>query len=299
MPARPTLASRMLTGHECRAVAAGLAALAMLHVAGCRRTESGGDALARVKKQGVIVAGFAGEAPYAYEDGGRLTGQDPAVHRAIWSALGIAELRGVRVDFGQLIPALNANRFDVVAAGVFILPERCDQAAFSEPVYCAPSAFLVPRGNPAKLSDFASVAKAGIQLGVLPGAAEGLYASRSGVPADRIVQLATQRDGMAAVTSGRVGAFALTSISLRRMLADGGGGLEMTEPFTPVIDGKEQRGCGAAVFRKGDDDLRQAFNTELARLKKERRLQPLMEPFGFGPETLPPEGVTTAQLCSK
>jgi polar amino acid transport system substrate-binding protein len=268
----------------------------------CSRTETagggGGDKLAKVKKDGFITVGFAGEAPYAYQEGGKLTGEAPSVHREIWKAIGVNDLRGVQVDFGQLIPGLIANRFDVVAAGMFILPERCRQAAFSEPVYCAPNAFLVPKGNPKSVSDFKSVADAGIKVGVLSGAVEGIYAQKSGVSNGKIIQVASQRDGVAALTSGRVGAFALTSISLRNVLKDEpSADVELTKPFTPVIDGKEQHGCGGAVFRKGDNGLREAFNAELAKIKQSGRLLQLIQPFGFGPETIPPNDITTEMLC--
>lgn len=242
--------------------------------------------------------GFAGEAPYAYQDGGKLTGQAPAVHTEIWKSLGIQELRGVQVDFGQLIPGLNAKRFDVVAAGMFILPERCAQAAFSEPVYSAPQAFLVPKGNPKQIGDYGSVAKAGITLGVLPGAVEGIHAKKVGVADNKIIEVASQRDGLAALKAGRIQAFGLTSISLRNILQqESSPEVELTTPFVPVIDGKEQLGCGAAVFRKDTEDLRNAFNAELAKLKESGKLLELMQPFGFGPETIPGADITTEKLC--
>jgi len=268
----------------------------------CSRTETGGGGgggkLAKVKDQGYITVGFAGEAPYAFQEGGKLTGEDPAVHREIWKAVGVNDLRGVQVDFGQLIPGLIANRFDVVAAGMFILPERCKQAAFSDPVYCAPDAFLVPKGNPKQISDFKSVASAGTKVGVLSGAVEGIYAQKSGVSSRNIVQMASQRDGLAALTSGRIGAFALTSISLRNILKnEPNADVELTQPFTPVVDGKEQHGCGGAVFRKSDNELREAFNAQLAKLKQSGQLLKLIQPFGFGPETIPPNNITTEMLC--
>ena len=272
-------------------------------LAACSSTDGGGDgggggALEQARNQGYITVGFAGEAPYAYKEGGDLTGEAPAVHREIWGALGIDEVRGVQVDFGQLIPGLNARRFDAVAAGMFILPERCRQAAFSEPVYCAPSAFLVESGNPDDLTDFASVADAGITLAVLPGAVEGIYAKKSGVSDDNLIEVASQRDGLAALEAGRAGAFALTSISLNNIVKDNPDtDVEVTEPFTPVVDGEEQRGCGGAVFRTQDDDLRKAFNRELAKIKKSGTLLDLIRPFGFGKETIPPDDVTTKQLC--
>jgi polar amino acid transport system substrate-binding protein len=282
-----------------RLAALGLAAGLAL-VSACSNVDNSedGSLLARLQEQGSVRVGFAGEKPYAYKEGAELTGQAPAVHKAIYEELGIDELDGVQVDFGQLIPGLKAGRFDVVAAGMFILPERCAEADFSEPVYIAPNAFLVQAGNPKNITDFPSVASSDAKLGVLPGAVEGIYAQKSGVAENRIVEVSSQRDGLAALKAGRIDAFAVTSISLNRLLKDNpDSSVEITEPFVPVIDGEEQIGAGAAVFRKGETELREAFNEELKKLRESGRLLELIEPFGFGPETIPPDDLTTEQLC--
>jgi polar amino acid transport system substrate-binding protein len=271
----------------------------------CGKTESsgggggsGGGRLDQLKSQGTITVGIAGEEPYAFLDGGELTGMDPSVQKKIWGNLGIDNVKAQQVDFDGLIPGLVANRFDVVAAGMFITPERCGQAAFSDPMYCAPNAFLVPPGNPKNISDFDSVAKAGIKLGVLGGAVEGIYAEDSGVKGSNIVEVPSTRDGLLQLEQGRLGAFGLTSITLKDTLKKNPDTkVELTEPFTPVIKGKEQLGCGGAVFRKGDTELVDAFNAELAKLKDSGELLKITEPFGFGPETTPPDDVTTASLC--
>ncbi|WP_460807371.1 transporter substrate-binding domain-containing protein [Micromonospora zhanjiangensis] len=263
---------RVVTRRNLFRYAAAGAVVASGALAGCSRTGTadsgaGGQGLLKqAKERGYLTVGFAGEAPYAYKEGGDLTGQDPAVHREIWTSLGIKELRGVQVEFGQLIPGLNAKRFDVVAAGMFILPERCAQAKFSAPVYVAPQAFLVPAGNPKQITDFPSVAKSGITLGVLPGSVEASLGKKQGVT--KTVEVASQRDGLSALKANRIQAFALTSISLRNMLKDNpNSGFELTEPFTPVVDGKEQIGAGGAVFRNESDELRMAFDRELAKLR--------------------------------
>ena len=56
--------------------------------------------------------------------------------------------------------------------------------------------------------------------------------------------------------------------------------------------------AGAAVFRKGDDELREAFNAELATLlqDKEKWLE-LVEPYGFTEAEMPPPDLTAEQLC--
>jgi polar amino acid transport system substrate-binding protein len=252
-----------------------------------------------LKSANKITVGIAGEQPYAFLDHGDLTGEDPTVQKAIWNAIGIDDVEAKQVAFDSLIPGLNAGEFDVIAAGMFINPDRCEEAAFSEPMYCAPNAFMVPTGNPDNISDFESVAAAGIKLGVFSGAVEGDYAEKAGVSGGNIVTVPDMATGVTQLDQGRIQAIALTSITLNWALEqDPDIDAEVTEAFIPVVDGEEVLGCGAAVFRKEDTDLVEAFNEELAKLKESGELTELIEPFGFGPETLPPDDVTTESLCA-
>lgn len=266
----------------------------------CSKADTGsGSRLDTLKSDGKITVGIAGEQPYAFLDKGTLTGEDPTVQQAIWKAIGIDNVEAKQVGFDALIPGLNAGDFDVIAAGMFINPDRCQQAAFSEPMYCAPNAFMVPEGNPDSISDFESVAAAGIKLGVFSGAVEGDYATKAGVSKGNIVTVPDLQTGVTQLEQGRIQAIALTSITLKWHLEQNPDTqAEVTEPFVPVVDGKEVLGCGAAVFRKGDTDLVDEFNAELQKLKESGELTKLIEPFGFGAETLPPDDVTTESLCA-
>lgn len=67
-------------------------------VSGCQRTQPGtgqstGSTLDKIRDQGYVDVGFANEAPYAFRKGGELVGEAPAIHNAIFSALGVDELR--------------------------------------------------------------------------------------------------------------------------------------------------------------------------------------------------------------
>src|SRR3546814_11761286 len=86
--------------------------------------------------------------------------------------MGITEVDFEVSDFGALINGINAGRFDVIAAGMFINPERAQQVAFADPDYCATTGFAVPEGNPDGLADFQSVIDSGVTIGVLRGAVE-------------------------------------------------------------------------------------------------------------------------------
>lgn len=281
-----------------------LSAAVPLVAAGCSTTDpekerTGGGTLEKAREAGTITVGFANEAPYGFTDqSGKLTGEAPELARVIFKELGIDEIKGVQVDFGGLIGGLNAKRFDAIAAGMFITPERCASAAFANPEYVAKSAFMVKEGNPKGLKGAKDPAEKGAKVGVLTGAVEADYAEKTGVPKGNIKTFADQASAFEGLKSGRIDAIWLTRISLADLLSKHEGeGFEVTEAFTPVIDGKEQFGAGAFAFRKADTDLVNAWNEQLEKLKQENRLLPILQPFGFTEAEMPGQDDTAAKFC--
>jgi polar amino acid transport system substrate-binding protein len=259
--------------------------------------EGGGSTLSQIEEEGTVTVGFANEQPYGFTDGGDLVGEAPAIHGEIFSRIGDVEVDGRQFDFGALIPALNAGEVDVVSAGMFITPERCQEAAFSNPEYVAKTALLVESGNPMNLSDYESVANSDARIAVMNGAVEVDQASAAGIPEGQTQIVADQQGGLDAVKSGRVDAFALTDISLN-WLAKDDNAVEVTESFTPVVDGEEQLGVGAAVFRQDDNELREAFNEELeALLQEDGAWLELVEEYGFTEANKPEPDMTAEQFC--
>ncbi|NBE91995.1 ectoine/hydroxyectoine ABC transporter substrate-binding protein EhuB [Nonomuraea sp. KC401] len=281
-------------------------------IAGCSRVDEGGgttgasqgaDPLARFKQTGTIKVGIANEQPYGYRDkDGNLTGEAPEVARAIFKALGVDTLEAQIVDsFGSLIPGLQSKQYDFIAAGMFIIPERCSQIAFSNPDYAGTTAFLVAKGNPKKLTSFEEIAKSGAKLGVLEGAVEKGYAEAGGVKDGQIQVFPNQNAAFKGILAGRVDAIALTAVSLRWTLQQqyADEPLEVTESFVPVVDGKEQLGAGGFGFRKEDTGLIEAFNAELKKLQDSNGVLPLIEKFGFTKTEVDNAAKLTAQqLCA-
>ncbi|WP_433498059.1 ectoine/hydroxyectoine ABC transporter substrate-binding protein EhuB [Sphaerimonospora sp. CA-214678] len=265
--------------------------------------ETGADPLARFREAGTIKVGVANEQPYGYRDkSGNLTGEAPEVARAIFKSLGIDNLEAQIVDsFGSLIPGLQSKQYDIIAAGMFITPERCRQIAFSNPDYAAANAFLVAEGNPKSIMSFEDVAKGDAKIGVLEGAVEKGYAESSGVAGDQIKVFPNQNAAFKGILAGRVDAIALTAVSLRWTLQQqyADEPLEVTESFVPVVDGKEQTGAGGFGFRKEDTALREAFNAELKKLQEAGGVLPLIEKFGFSATEVDKAAQLTAdQLCA-
>lgn len=288
------------TAPRRRALSAGALGLTLVAVAACSgEGGSGGSTLEQAQERGSITVGFAGEAPYSFQDAdGELTGATVALHREIFGELGIDEIDGVQAEFGQLIPGLTAGRFDVISAGMSILPERCEQASFSEPEFMYTTALMVAEGNPHGLTDITSIAEAdGVRFATMTGAIETSYAQSLGIDA---MQVGNPQDGMDAVVAGRADAFALTGISLNWMASNSPDApVEVTESFVQEIDGVPQVGAGGTVFRDEDTDLLEAYNEVLAEIvADEDRYLEIVGEFGFTAEERPDGSLTTEQLCS-
>lgn len=257
-----------------------------------------GGTLQRIKEAKTIKVGIAGEVPYGYTDGGNVTGEAPEVAKAVFKAIGVDKVEATQVEFGQLIPALNAGDFDMVAAGMAILPDRCKNAEFSSVDYVTPTAFMVPKGNPEGVKNFEDVKAKGLKIAVLSGTIEQSVAKATGIEEGNIQPYDGQPELFQALQDNRAYCGALTDISLRELLKNNAGApFEVTEGFVPKLDGKDQIQAGGFVFRKGETDLVEAFNTELEKLHQSGDWLTIVEPFGFTEDNLPPKDLTTAKLC--
>ncbi|MHB1407437.1 MAG: ectoine/hydroxyectoine ABC transporter substrate-binding protein EhuB [Desulfitobacteriaceae bacterium] len=256
-------------------------------------------AFEKAKRQGFVTVGFANEAPYAYATpDGKLTGESVEVARVILKKLGINEMNGVLTEFGSLIPGLNARRFDMITAGMWVTPERAKQVAFANPDYQIGEGLAVKAGNPLNLHSYKDIAaNPKVKVGVMTGAIEAKYLTDSGVAQAQLVTVPDQPSAIAALQAGRVDAITMSGPALQTVLtAAKDQKIEKVSDFTqPVINGKSVVGYGAAVFRKDDNDFREAFNKELADLEKSGELLKILQPFGFTQENLP-QGITVEKV---
>lgn len=258
------------------------------------------DTLERIRRTGVVRIGYANEAPYGYLDSatGKITGEAPEVAKVIVRRLGAKRVVPVVTEFGSLIPGLKARRFDVIAAGMYITPERAEEISFSNPTYAIGETFLVRAGNPLNLHSFEDVAASSTaRLGVMGGSVEHGYAKAIGVPSERLIVFPGYPSALAGLTTGRIDAVAATVLTANDLLSKiHDDRIERAIPFhDPVIDGKTVRGFGAFGFRKRDTELRRAFNEQLSEFIGTPEHLELVEPFGFGAETLPGD-VTADEL---
>jgi len=245
------------------------------------------NALERVRETSTIRIAYANEEPYGYTDeSGAVTGEAPEIAKAIFERMGIENVEATTVDFGSLVPGLQAGRYDVIAAGMYITPTRAEKVLFTDPTYRIGEGFLVQEGNPKDLHSYEDVREHDeATLGVVGGTVEQGYASDIGIPDARVKVFQNNPTAAQAVINGQVDAFAGTALTIQT-IADKLGedsGAEIAQPFTdPVIDGEEKVGYGAFAFRKADQALRDAFNKELRGFLGSEEHAALVTPFGFG-----------------
>ncbi|WP_330349532.1 ectoine/hydroxyectoine ABC transporter substrate-binding protein EhuB [Streptomyces sp. NBC_00582] len=283
-----------------RSLLAGVAALGALGATGCSRvatasTTDGGDLLDRLRAAGVVRLGIAGEIPFGYIDtDGHLTGEAPELAKVIFKRLGVDEVQPVPTEFGSLIPGLNAQQFDVVAAGMYVTPERCAQVLFADPEYQMLDSFVVRKGNPKGLRDYRDVVEKKAKFATGTGYAQIQHAVAAGYEESDILIVPDQVAGLNAVEAGRADVFAGTAVASRDAVKRSRKA-EATRPFAPVVDGKPRADGGAFAFRLPETRLRDAFNTELHRLRRSGELARVLRPFGFTKAEM--TDLTAKELC--
>ena len=84
--------------------------------------------------------------PFEFEEGGEYTGIDIDLIKAISESQGFA-IQFEPMDFGGIIPALQANQLDVAIAGMSITDERKKVVDFSDPYFDAGLSLVVSKDN--------------------------------------------------------------------------------------------------------------------------------------------------------
>ena len=244
----------------------------------------------RIRRQGVVRVGYAPEHPFAFRTpDGRVTGEAPEIARAVFERLGIRRVEFVQAEFRALIPQLQEGRFDMIAAGMFVTPERALEVTFSHPTFATRPALLVRADANRRWCGFSSFRSAWpVRLAVLTASVEERAALRAGVSRASLLSVPDITNGVAAVRSGAAEALALSQLALR----DEATRTPDLRLVFPTCDAGEVArvggGMGAFAFRRGDDALARAFDAELERFVGSAAHLALVAPFGLTAADLPP-----------
>ncbi|MDX3896093.1 ectoine/hydroxyectoine ABC transporter substrate-binding protein EhuB [Pusillimonas sp.] len=238
--------------------------------------------LEQIKKRGSLRIAVANEIPYGYMDlRGKPQGVGPDVAQHVAKQLGIKKIEWISTTFSALIPGLRAKRFDMVAAEMAILPQRCGHVLFSQPNSSYGEGLLVAKGNPKNIHSFEHFARSQDKVAIMAGADQLEMMQAVDVPQERMVTISSNSDAISTVATGRAGAYAATSATIHQ-LAGKDDRVEAAAEFTdPVIDGEPVRSWGAFTFNTDSKDLVRAVDEELARFKQTEAWRQIMSRHGF------------------
>lgn len=221
-----------------------------------------GSALAAEK---VRIGTEGAYAPFNYIDSsGKLVGFDIDIANALCEAANF-ECEFVVQDWDGIIPGLIAKKYDAIIASMSITEERKKAVDFTDKYYNTPAKFVARKGS---------------GLEGTPGSLEGKIVGvqratihenflRAKFPDAEIKVYATQEEANADLEAGRVDLVMADSVALDGgfLSTDAGKDFEFVGPgySDPKYHGE---GAGIAI-RKGEDDLREAFNEAIAKIRSD------------------------------
>ncbi|MCC8395585.1 transporter substrate-binding domain-containing protein [Paraburkholderia sp. MMS20-SJTR3] len=212
-----------------------------------------------------VTIAYIEEPPFGWTTADRIaTGADIELAEVVLRAIGITRIEHRLTTFSELLPGVEAGRWDVNVP-LFVTPERANRVAFSVPVWAVGDGFLVRAGNPKALNSYASLAKRDdARLGIIASQVQHDSARASGVSEDQIEIFEHQADAIDALRSGAIDAYASTALG-NRILADriGGSVLEAAEHKPGTNRQQRELPFGAFSFNRGNSALLNAVNAQL------------------------------------
>ena len=235
-----------------------------------------GGTLQRLRSAGVVKVAIANNPPYTIlEPNGDITGMIPDMVKAVMKRLGVPKVQGVVTTYDAMFSGLNAHRFDLAAAGLFMTPDRCKAILFSDPDTVTVEGLAVPKGNPKNIHSFHDFGKnPDLKVALLAGGNTVEIARDIGVPSSQIVQLPNQQDGFAAVASGRVDAYGSPVVLVTSQI-------QQQYDVEPVALDDVLSSASGVGFRLSDGAFRDAYNTAFRALKANGTFEAISNHWGF------------------
>lgn len=243
-----------------------------------------------------VRLGFATVIPWAYPgDNGEPLGFMNALTLLVLEEMGITNYETSVNEWAGLIPGLQANRYDIITGGMYILASRCENIAFSDPVGLFGDAMLVPAGNPQNIHNYQDVIDAEATLVTGAGFNTVEAAQREGVPEDQMMLVAGEVEILAAMNAGRADAAVQTFFGALEHVHASEGRFEVTDPADMPEWTQNWVGVG---MRHADSDFLAAFNEAMARVIGSEEWMAAVEPYGYSEFQLPGEDASTAYACA-
>ncbi len=277
-------------------------------VASCSSSSStastgSGSTMDRWKSDGFVRLGYEEAAPYSFVDpaSGDLTGLDVEIHRTIFKNLGLPDFDPVLTSSPGRIPGLLAKRWDMTGNSIYILPDRCAQVAFTNPLHDSIETALVAKNNPKNITSWDGILKdTSLKIAISEGANDQQLYKQDGVADNRISIFPDDQTAAQSVADGRVDVWLNDIISLNWMVktATISGDAEVVTDFTPrLTNGEPQRRYLGVAVRYDEIDFLNEYDAQLKTLITSGKLLEIGQPFGLTQAIVPDPDFGAKQIC--
>jgi polar amino acid transport system substrate-binding protein len=145
-----------------------------------------------------LVVGVAADyAPLAFKQNGKVVGIEPDNAAEVAGILGM-QLRLVELPFGELIPALDTKKIDVVMSGMSVTEQRKQQVAFTEPFMQVGQMAIIRADDIGRFAYPRAIYGMGVRVGVEPGTTGAEFAQAS-MPGAQVSNYAAPQQAFAAL----------------------------------------------------------------------------------------------------
>lgn len=261
-------------------------------------TSSAGDPLlAKVRKAGVINIGLANDPPASIiNPNGTVSGLGPVMVERIMKNLGVPKVKGEVATFGELIPGLQAGRWDMIGGVISVTKARCAVVLYSDPFqYNGLEFAYYPSDLSPAPKTVADIVNRGLVAGFNSGSAYIAYCESKGMSASKVVQFPDTPSLLAALQERRI-----------QVVVSDTGSLTLTPqqvkqyPFHHVDYPKDGPFiCGALAFRPSDKAFAEAFGKQFTALKQNGVFARISKEFQSPPFPKNLAPLTAKQACSR
>lgn len=237
------------------------------------------DRLQLIKEKGVItVASPQNDVSYFYIDQNtkKIEGTEADIITEIASRLGINKIETKNSPFVNLLEKLNADdSIDIASGGIFITPEREKIVAFTQPIYKATEAVVVPTFSNINFKSDLKNSVVGVEKGTVYESMGERWKNDKIIKDIAIFQNSTEL--LDAIYKRKIDAGIVDSVIVKySLLKNKNIPLRILKDYTPELSGNI-----AIAVRKNDKTLLDAFNEKIKEMKADGTLYAILVENGL------------------
>lgn len=237
------------------------------------------DRLQLIKEKGVItVASPQNDVSYFYIDPNtkKIEGTEADIITEIASRLGINKIETRNLPFVNLLDKLNTDdSIDIASGGIFITPEREKIVAFTQPIYKATEAVVVPTFSNINFKSDLKNAVVGVEKGTVYESMGERWKNDKIIKDIVIFENSTEL--LDAIYKRKIDAGIVDSVIVKySLLKNKNIPLRILKDYTPELSGNI-----AIAVRKNDKTLLDAFNEKIKEMKADGTLYAILVENGL------------------